>query len=127
MKEELFETQFLNKDDAEEYISMVTALQVISGKWKALIIWQICTGHVRFNELRRLIPKASQKMLSQHLRELERDGLINRRVYPETPPKVEYSLTELGQTLAPVFDMLGIWGSLYRQQMKEKINGKSQK
>ncbi|WP_316843069.1 winged helix-turn-helix transcriptional regulator [Propionispora hippei] len=117
MREELEEVQFLNQEDVEDYINTVTALQVIQGKWKTLIIWQICSGQVRFNELRRMIPKASQKMLSQHLRELEQAGVIQRKVYPENPPKVEYSLTELGHTLEPVFEKLREWGELYRCQM----------
>lgn len=117
MRVELTEAQFLNQEDVEDYINTVTALQVIQGKWKTLIIWQICSGQVRFNELRRMIPKASQKMLSQHLRELEQDGVIQRRVYPENPPKVEYSLTALGHTLEPVFDKLREWGDRYRQNV----------
>ncbi len=118
MKDDLVEVQFLNEEDKRAYINTITALGLISGKWKTMIIWQICSGEVRFNELRRLIPKASQKMLSQHLKELEKAGLINRTVYPETPPRVEYSLTELGRELEVVYEALGILGEKYLNKKK---------
>lgn len=98
------------------YKDVELTLRVISGKWKALLLWQICAGHVRFNELRRLIPDISQKMLTQQLRELEDDGIVARCVYPETPPRVEYSLTEYGHTLEPIFDALCAWGAQHRQR-----------
>lgn len=101
--------------DAQAYEDVAAALKVIGGKWKALLLWKICDGKVRFNELRRLIPDASQKMLSQHLKELERDRLIHREVFPETPPRVEYSLTEYGRSLEPVFAALGEWGKVHRR------------
>lgn len=100
----------------EDYQDVAAALKVIGGKWKPLLLWMICGGKVRFNELRRMIPEASQKMLSQHLKELERDALICRRVYPETPPRVEYSLTEYGRSLEPVFEALGKWGKEHRKR-----------
>jgi DNA-binding HxlR family transcriptional regulator len=100
----------------EEYANVAATLKVIEGKWKALLIWVICEGHVRFNELRRLIPEISQKMLAQQLKELEQEGLIYREVYPETPPKVEYSLTEYGRTMEPVFEAMCDWGSVHRRR-----------
>jgi DNA-binding HxlR family transcriptional regulator len=86
------------------------ALQVIGGKWKPIILYHLMRGKKRFGELRLLLPEATQKMLTQHLRELERDKIIQRRVYPEVPPKVEYSLTPLGKTLRPVMRALCDWG-----------------
>ena len=90
-----------------------TALHMLEGRWKMIIIFQMFhSGTLRFSELERAIPAVSQKMLIQQLRELERDGIVSRKVYPEVPPKVEYSLTEWGQALCPALDMLLEWAAL---------------
>lgn len=97
-------------------------LSVISGKWKAVILWHI--GHEgthRFNELQKLFTKISNKMLTNQLRELEEDGIINRKVFAEVPPKVEYSMTELGMTLIPIIDMLYEWGKKRMDEIKKQI------
>lgn len=86
------------------------ALDVIGNKWKGIILFHLLTGLKRFNELRRLIPDVSQRMLTLQLRELEMDNVINRKVYAQVPPKVEYSLTELGLSLEPVLVALRTWG-----------------
>ncbi|WP_077800408.1 helix-turn-helix domain-containing protein [Streptomyces sp. JHA26] len=87
------------------------ALDVVSGKWKGLVLWELHTHGVRrFAELRRAIPGVSEKMLTQHLRQMEEDGLVHRRVYAEVPPKVEYSLTESGAALNEALRPLGEWG-----------------
>ncbi len=93
-----------------EDCSVRSALKVIGGKWKPVILYHVMNGKKRFGELRRLLPDASQKMLTQQLRELERDGIISRQVYPEVPPKVEYTLTKFGRTLRPVMRELCKWG-----------------
>jgi DNA-binding HxlR family transcriptional regulator len=90
-----------------------TTLEVLSGKWKANILFQLLPGTRRFGELRRLMPKVTQQMLTAHLRELERDGIIHREVYAQVPSKVEHSLTPLGRRLGPVFDQIYAWGLLY--------------
>ena len=95
-----------------------TTLQVLSGKWKANILFQLRLGSKRFGELRRLIPEATQQMLTAHLRELERDGVIHRKIYAEVPPRVEYSLTPLGRRLEPVFNEIYAWGMLYLKSFK---------
>jgi DNA-binding HxlR family transcriptional regulator len=88
------------------------AMDVVSGKWKSLILWELHNyGTRRFAELRRGLPGVSEKMLSQHLREMEEDGLVHREVYAEVPPKVEYSLTEHGVSLNAALAALGGWGS----------------
>lgn len=90
------------------------ALAVVGGKWKALILYHLSTAAVRrFNELRRLIPGATQQMLTLQLRELERDGLVRREVYPQVPPKVEYSLTAPAAALVPILEQIGAWGARY--------------
>ncbi|WP_424922291.1 winged helix-turn-helix transcriptional regulator [Streptomyces sp. wa53] len=88
------------------------ALDVVSGKWKGLILWELdAHGVRRFSELRRGLVGVSEKMLTQHLREMEEDGLVHREVYAEVPPRVEYTLTEHGRTLNQALQPLGVWGS----------------
>ncbi|MEV0808477.1 helix-turn-helix domain-containing protein [Micromonospora sp. NPDC050200] len=88
------------------------AMDVVSGKWKSLILWELDQhGTRRFAELRRGLPGVSEKMLIQHLREMEADGLVHREVYREVPPKVEYSLTEHGVSLNAALAPLGEWGT----------------
>ena len=87
-----------------------TTLGIIGGKWKLLILRELLSGVSRFGELRRRLSGISEKMLAQHLRELESDGIIARKIYPEVPPRVEYSLTVSGKTLKPLIDGLHEWG-----------------
>lgn len=88
-------------------------IELVGGKYKAVILWHLMNKTLRYSELHRLIPKATDKMLAQQLRELERDGLINRAVYPVVPPKTEYSLTDFGKTIAPILDAMCDWGADY--------------
>jgi len=90
------------------------SLSIIGGKWKIPIIWKLKDSSKRYGELRRSLTKITHKMLTQHLRELEEDEILTRKVYPEVPPKVEYSLTLLGKSVIPVIDMLREWGEEYR-------------
>lgn len=86
-------------------------LSIISGKWKIVILWHLgVEGPHRFSDLQRLFPKISHKILTNQLRELMEDGIVHREVYPEVPPKVEYSMTELGMTLLPIVEMMYEWG-----------------
>lgn len=91
------------------------ALAVIGGRWKGVILYYLLSGHRRFNELRRLLPGITQRMLTLQLRELETSGLLTRKVYAQVPPKVEYSLTELGRQLEPVLLGLKAWGQAYAE------------
>jgi len=101
------------------FCSVELALQVIGGKWKPIILWHLRDGdRRRFGELKRHMPNVTQKMLTQQLRELESDGLIDRQVYAQIPPKVEYSLTELGHSVLPVLDQLSQWGTLFEGEMR---------
>jgi len=88
-------------------------LELIGGKYKALILWHLSEGTLRFSELKKEISGATPKMLTQQLRELESQGLLHREVYPVIPPKVEYSLTELGKSLMPVLIAMRDWGADY--------------
>ncbi len=88
-------------------------LNILSGKWKLLIIKELLDGTKRFSELKRAMPTITQRMLTKQLRELEYFGLIKRTIYQEIPPKVEYSLTTLGESLKPVLDTLHKWGEEY--------------
>ena len=88
-------------------------IRLIGGKYKALILWHLTGRTLRFGELRDLVPEATPKMLTQQLRELEQDGLVSRVVYPVVPPKVEYSLTTLGETLHPILEAMYGWGAEY--------------
>lgn len=90
-----------------------TTLELIGGKYKALILWHLSEKTLRFSELRKEIPSATAKMLTQQLRELEMQQLLHREVYPVVPPKVEYSLTKLGQSLMPVLVAMRDWGTNY--------------
>jgi DNA-binding HxlR family transcriptional regulator len=89
---------------------VTTTLSVIGGKWKPIILYILSAETKRFGQIRKLIPSISQKMLTQQLRELEMDGIIDRKVYPVVPPKVEYSLTEYGGTLMPILRAMAAWG-----------------
>lgn len=92
---------------------VATTLRLIGGKYKALILWQLTPGVLRFSQLQRLISDATPKMLTQQLRELEKDGLIRREVHPVVPPRVDYSLTPLGRSLRPLLESMYRWGSDY--------------
>jgi DNA-binding HxlR family transcriptional regulator len=95
-------------------------LSLLEGKWKLLIIRELLSGTKRFSQLQRAIPGITQKMLTKQLRELERDGLIHRKVYPQVPPKVEYSLTELGRSLEEILNIMHAWGERYLRSVNSK-------
>jgi DNA-binding HxlR family transcriptional regulator len=90
------------------------AMEILGGKWKLVILEHLRDGVRRFGELRRLLPAITPRMLTRQLRELETDGIIHRHVYAEVPPKVEYSLTDLGRGLEPLLTELRVWGEGYR-------------
>ena len=92
-------------------------LLLINNKWKIRIIGSLLNGTRRFNEIRRILEDISQKVLTQNLREMEKDGLVSRKVYPEIPLKVEYSLTELGYSLKPILDEMVKWGIKYEKNL----------
>ena len=89
--------------------------KIISGKWKILILWYLTNKPLRFSELKRKLPDVTQKMLTNQLRSLEEDQLINRKVYPVVPPKVEYSLSDIGKEMIPVLESMYNFGIMYKE------------
>jgi len=100
----------------EFYCPVNLTSDVIGGKWKPLVIYYLEKRTRRFGELQKLIPGMTKKMLTQHLRELERDGVVSRKAYPEIPPKVEYSLTRHGESLKPILKLMSAWGTKHRER-----------
>ncbi|MFA5990712.1 MAG: helix-turn-helix domain-containing protein [Candidatus Doudnabacteria bacterium] len=98
--------------------SVQTTLKVLGGKWKPVILYLLSGSTLRFGQLKRNITGISQKMLTQELRELESDGLISRKVYPQVPPKVEYSPTAYGKTLEPILKSMSAWGKAHKARVK---------
>lgn len=97
--------------------SVEAALDLIDGKWKGVILYRLQSGTQRFGELRRRMPGITQRMLTKQLRALEEDKLVIRKVYAEVPPRVEYTLSELGESLRPVIDVLKAWGESHQQRL----------
>ncbi len=98
-----------------------TALTLMGDKWKVLIVRDLLTGTKRFGELRRSLAGISQKVLTQHLRIMEENGLVHRAIFAEVPPRVEYTLTELGRSLKPIHDAMWQWGEEYKAKLSEKL------
>ena len=101
-----------------EHCPVSATLDLIGGKYKALILWHLSEKKLRFSELRKVVQNATPKMLTQQLRELEAQDLIHREVFPVIPPKVEYSLTELGRSLMPILVAMRDWGAGYMRKSK---------
>lgn len=106
----LTSTNALNRIRLTNNCPLTSTLLLINGRWKLIILWQLKDGARRFTELQKSIPHSSKKMLSQQLREMEVDGLISRKRFPENPPRVDYWLTNLGESLLPVLKQLYKWG-----------------
>ncbi|MBP1909122.1 winged helix-turn-helix transcriptional regulator [Methanolobus bombayensis] len=102
-----------NTANSEYGCPVEATLGVIGGKWKPLILWQLKEEILRYNKLQQALPGISPRMLTKQLKELEEDGLVNRKMYPEIPPRVEYSLTDFGKTVIPVLEALAQWGLTY--------------
>ncbi|MBW4629271.1 MAG: winged helix-turn-helix transcriptional regulator [Brasilonema octagenarum HA4186-MV1] len=98
------------EEQTEGTVFVQTTLKVLGGKWKILILWHLKDRTRRFSELKRLMPEITEKMLIQQLRELEKDKIVNRHVYSDVPPKVEYSFTDYGRSLEAVLQVLCHWG-----------------
>lgn len=105
----------LTKEELPE-CPVATTVQLIGSKWKLLILRNLLQRPWRFNELKRTLEGISQKVLTDSLRSMEADGLITRTVYPEVPPRVEYALSDLGQSMRPIIKAMEEWGTNYKQQ-----------
>ena len=99
---------------------VATTVQLIGNKWKLLILRNLMARPWRFNEMLKSIPGLNQKVLTENLRALENDGIITRTVFPEVPPRVEYVLSELGNSMRPILDAMQVWGVSYQKMMREK-------
>jgi DNA-binding HxlR family transcriptional regulator len=93
------------------FCPVTATVSIIGGKWKPIILWILFQDKRRFSQVKKIIPNIAQKMLTQQLRELERDGIVHREVYPVVPPHVEYSLTQKGYSLAPILQAMEKWGN----------------
>ena len=106
----------------ETHCPVEATISLIGGKYKSLIMWKLTGDTLRFSQLRKEVPNATPKMLTQQLRELEKDGLIQREVFPVIPPKVEYSLTDLGRSLKPVLKAMYEWGTGFLHDQGLEVN-----
>lgn len=102
--------------------SMEVTADLICGEWKLLILCHLVDGTMRFNAIKKRLPGISHRILAKQLRELEADGLVVRQVYPEVPPRVEYSLTELGASLDPIMEQLFFWGRHYAEKHRLEVD-----
>ncbi|WP_216853717.1 winged helix-turn-helix transcriptional regulator [Phytoactinopolyspora halotolerans] len=109
----------MSQRNPQSYVcGLDAAIDVVGGKWKVLILWTLSEGRKRFGELKRCLDGVSEKMLIQHLRELERDGVVHREVHNVVPPRVEYSLTEYGVALNEALRPLGAWGCEHKTRLE---------
>lgn len=108
--------------DMPDYCTVEAAMDVVGGKWKLAILNQLFAGTLRFGALIRAMPRITPRMLTRQLRELEADGLLRRTIYPQVPPKVEYSLTEIGRSLEEIAGLLEDWGHYYRERLTSPKN-----
>ena len=118
-KKECFAIENISTAEKLPACPVETTLTLISDKWKALILRDLLPGTKRFGELKKSIGHVSQKVLTAQLRQMEQSGLVNRKVYAEVPPKVEYSLTDVGYSLKPILDAMWTWGEEYQKKMEE--------
>lgn len=114
-------TNYQNKEVLEATCTTAYALSLIGTRWKLIIFYNLKDGPMRFTELKNKIPNITERMLSLSLRELEKDLLVSRTVYPEVPPRVEYTLTSAGKALSPVWDLLNEWGRKHREMIEEGL------
>ncbi|WP_425296705.1 winged helix-turn-helix transcriptional regulator [Nocardia abscessus] len=111
----------MSSDTDHDVCGMTVAIDVVGGKWKMHLMWVLGTGPQRFGQIRRLLDGVSEKVLAENLRQLESSGVVHREVYPEVPPRVEYSLTPLGEELAVALRPLEEWGDRHRHELAANL------
>ncbi len=116
-KKEVMEGIMKTKDELPD-CPVATTVSLIGNKWKLLILRNLLVRPWRFNELHKSLDGISQKVLTESLRQMEADGIITRTVYPEVPPRVEYALSKLGESMRPILDSMQTWGNNYRASLK---------
>lgn len=114
-------TNFENKQLLSDECSEIYSINIIGGQWTLSICCQLLNGKLRYSELKRKIPKITERMLTLQLRKMEETGLVKRTVYAEVPPKVEYELTDIGKELKPVMEQLKLWGDKHQKNSKSTI------
>jgi DNA-binding HxlR family transcriptional regulator len=111
-------TNYINEERINSTCGMAYTLSLIGGRWKPAILWSLLgNGRIRYNQLRKILPDISERILVSHLKDLERDLLVTRIVYPEVPPKVEYELTELGYSMRSLLEHISEWGEMHREKV----------
>lgn len=120
-KRKITSTNSLNLQKLVDFCGVVYAIDILGGRWKLVILYKLEKRTLRFHELKKRIPDISDRMLTLHLQELEKSGLVIRTVYPEVPPRVEYSLSESARKLAPIWKQLEEWGWQHRATMNQHI------
>ncbi len=114
-------TNNINREKLIDFCGMMYAVDLIGGRWKLIILYKLAKGTLRFSELRKIIPGITDRMLTLHLQELERDGLIDRTIYAEVPPRVDYRLTTSAQSLMPIWQQLEHWGLAHKETRDGKL------
>lgn len=104
--------------EADHACPVTATVKVMGGKYKPVILWNLYQNTLRYSEIHKIVPEATDKMLAQQLKEMEREGLISKKVYPEVPPKTEYTLTAFGESLMPVLDAMCDWGERYLEKLE---------
>ena len=107
-------TNSINREQLNDVCGMAYAIDILAGRWKLKILYKLERQTLRFSEIKKLMPGITDRMLTLHLQEMEKDGLISRTVYAEVPPRVEYSLTQSAISLIPIWDQLDKWGHAHR-------------
>ena len=118
-------TNSLNRQVLNEFCGVVYALDLIGGRWKMLILYKLGMGRKRFSQLRKELPNITERMLTLQLKELEKDHLIARTVYPEVPVRVEYELTESANVLSPIWQAMERWGDAHRENFGDRASLKT--
>jgi len=114
-------TNNINREKLIDFCGMMYAIDLLGGRWKLIILYKLQKRTLRFSELKKIIPGITDRMLTLHLKELERDGLVNRTVYAEVPPRVDYRLTKSAQSLIPVWQQLENWGVAHKESWEGNV------